>query len=267
LDNCVNPSIKAIVGTEYNTPVYQWQKSADNGTNWSNISGATADTYQPKLQEVSVGNQIRVLVANSSNNLLGTKCRISAPAKVVGCALPVKVSSFKAFLENTQVRLNWETAFEQNNFQFVIERSTNGSAFQEIGKIDGRGNSNEPTNYLFMDTNPMNGLNYYRLKQIDTNEKVYYSDIVSIRFNNPTIAEVQFYPNPVRSGEDIKLNVNLYQMKGLKLEIFDTMGNALQNTMLKSGENAISQNLKPGVYFLHFITLEGYKKVERLVIN
>ncbi|WP_222425313.1 hypothetical protein, partial [Planktothrix tepida] len=59
---------------------YQWQESADNGVTWTNISGATNNTFT--LSQAQVGKKVQVKV--SYTDLLGTAEIVnSSPTSVV----------------------------------------------------------------------------------------------------------------------------------------------------------------------------------------
>ena len=51
---------------------------------------------------------------------------------------------------------------------FVLERREEGTVFDEIYREKGRGTSQEFHAYEYLDLNPKPGLNYYRLKTVDT---------------------------------------------------------------------------------------------------
>ncbi|TAL60780.1 MAG: hypothetical protein EPN85_06465 [Bacteroidetes bacterium] len=75
---------------------------------------------------------------------LGTPCG-------AGCVLlPVELLSFSANCKNNSVKLYWQTASEQNNDYFEVERSTDGKIFESIGNAKGAGNSSTISNYEFV---------------------------------------------------------------------------------------------------------------------
>ena len=78
---------------------------------------------------------------------------------------------------------------EEDADYFVIERSTNGYSFEEIGQVMALGTVYGPQGYGFKDNSPLNGANYYRLKQVDYNGNYMYSPIVSasIKSNIPEL--------------------------------------------------------------------------------
>ena len=82
--------------------------------------------------------------------------------------LPIELSDFSVRKKNAAaVELNWTTSSEINNDFFTIEKSRNGFDFLEIGMLDGQGQSNSNNHYRFIDEQPYEGYNYYRLKQTD----------------------------------------------------------------------------------------------------
>jgi len=97
-------------------------------------------------------------------------------------ALPITLTSFTAQKVEDQTLLKWETASELNNEFFTMEQSFDGRNWSDIGRIEGQGTKDTPTEYEFIDKNPINGTNFYRLKQTDFDGEFTYSDIVSVDF-------------------------------------------------------------------------------------
>lgn len=98
--------------------------------------------------------------------------------------LPVKLLYFTAENINGKLTLLWSTAIEINNLGFVIERSTDLSLWKNIGFIEGNGYSNTIINYDFVDDSPINGINYYRLKQIDNNNNYEIHNTIAVLWSN-----------------------------------------------------------------------------------
>lgn len=96
--------------------------------------------------------------------------------------VPVKLSSFTAEKVNTTTLLQWSTATEINSKNFEVQRSADGKEFKTIGVVQAKGNSTNQTNYSFTDAVPINGINYYRLKQVDVNGKFEYTNIIQVNF-------------------------------------------------------------------------------------
>lgn len=97
--------------------------------------------------------------------------------------LPVELLYFDGRLnKNKKVDLTWATASEINNDYFNIERSQDGKNWETIDRVEGAGNSNQKLNYQTKDSNPYEGVSYYRLKQTDFDGSFEYSNIVSINY-------------------------------------------------------------------------------------
>ena len=94
--------------------------------------------------------------------------------------LPVGISRFTAQKLQQTVLLNWTTEQEQNSSHFKIERSADGSKFELTGTVAARGIAASATNYSFTDIAPLPGTNFYRLKQMDRDQKFSYFTIAKI---------------------------------------------------------------------------------------
>lgn len=176
--------------------------------------------------------------------------------------LPVELLSFTAQLRNGQVNLNWVTASEKNNRGFEIQRSQDGKIFSTIAYKEGRGTTSARTSYDAVDKQPLAGLSYYRLKQLDADGAVSFSPPVAIK--NAGLAEATFYPNPT-SGP---LTISLPQAQtenGLKVSITDLTGRVMvQQALSPSGEVDMSK-LQAGTYI---VTVgEGNTKITRKVVK
>lgn len=96
-------------------------------------------------------------------------------------SLPIELLYFTADkLSCGTNSLIWETASESNNDRFEVERSSDGITFIKVGTVKGAGTSTSRNKYNLTDYNPIQELNYYRLKQIDLDGSFTYSNIISI---------------------------------------------------------------------------------------
>jgi hypothetical protein len=143
----------------------------------------------------TAGHLLAQGITGSNGTLEGFALTGASSNFVVGVpavGLPVELLSFNGKNTGESNLLTWQTAGELNNSHFFIERSTDGTIFQEIGKVKG---NNKPSIYEFYDNQPY-ALNYYRLKQIDFDGTESLSKIISIAQNGNENGLV-FYPNPV----------------------------------------------------------------------
>ncbi|HWB26527.1 MAG TPA: T9SS type A sorting domain-containing protein [Chitinophagaceae bacterium] len=161
----------------------------------------------------------------------------------VSSVLPVQLSFFTATAVKNAVALNWVTASEINNSYFTVERSGNNSNFTAIGIVPGKGNATQPQQYSYVDAQPLNGDNFYRLKQVDKDGRYSYSKTVRVTIGNAPY--IIAYPNPA---------VNTVKIGGLtaaSLAIVDASGKTIrQYNATGSGYTMNIQNLAAGIYFI-----------------
>ncbi len=173
---------------------------------------------------VDGGNGGSKIVINGTPVWDGGDGQINGPAYVEDGStgfesgvLPIQLISFDAQHSGQTVMITWSTASEINNDYFTIERSTGSFDFKEIGTVYGAGNSSEIQDYDFVDTDPLLGVSYYRLKQTDYDGKFTYSDIVAVELdagfyineNGPTLL---LFPNPT-TNENINVKLQGYDLK------------------------------------------------------
>ncbi|MBS1619373.1 MAG: T9SS type A sorting domain-containing protein [Bacteroidetes bacterium] len=121
-------------------------------------------------------------------------------------ALPVKLISFDAQQTNdNRIQLQWATASEINNDHFDVERSADAQAWSKIAEVKGAGNTNEMQQYALTDRQPLSGINYYRLRQVDYDGKYEYSDIAAAEISTAAAITMTVYPNPAAAGKGLNI--------------------------------------------------------------
>ncbi len=177
-----------------------------------------------------------------------------------GGVIPVELISFNASLINSSIELDWTTATEINNYGFNIERSTNKKDWDVISFIQGNGTTTEVKTYSFIDN--ISGINstklYYRLKQIDYDGRVEYSDIVEVELISFSYELSQNYPNPFNPA--CKIRFSLSEANHVVLKVFNSLGQEVSemvNKYLPAGiyEHEFSgENFTSGIYFYKIVT-------------
>ena len=110
--------------------------------------------------------------------------------------LPVELTRFAAVRRAGVVELTWATASEQNSAYFAVERSAAGRDFTEVTRVTAAGNSVIEQRYATTDAKPLTQTSYYRLRQVDRDGRIAYSDIVAVRGGAGPVEPVSVYPNP-----------------------------------------------------------------------
>ena len=171
--------------------------------------------------------------------------------------LPIELLSFTAKNFDDFNLVEWVTKTETNNNYFTLERSADGNEFEFLGNIQGAGNSVSSINYSFKDLHPLDGTNYYRLKQTDFNGEFKYSNVIAVQAKSDNVLQVKsLRPNPAK--ELIYLDIYSQENISIQVVIHDVMGNTVdsKNVMLTEGMNTIQNNLndyKSGFYFVSVI--------------
>lgn len=173
-----------------------WNMTASGGTGLQSVipAGGNAGNFEPPLA-VSTGDQYIICFSNYSSATTTVPLDFGGTA-VVGCfplMLPVELVSFSAVETNGMAELQWTTLSESNNDFFEVLHEDALGNWKTIGVIDGNGTTQAASNYLHLHRAPHNGLNYYRLKQVDFNGVFAYSEIEVVRIEG---GNYFIYPNP-----------------------------------------------------------------------
>ncbi|UZR96761.1 T9SS type A sorting domain-containing protein [Chondrinema litorale] len=173
--------------------------------------------------------------------------------------LPVQLISFNATVKNQKnALLSWQTASETNNKGFEIQRSGDGYNFESIGFVKGNQNTQTNTSYSFVDEN-LNGLYYYRLKQIDKDNSIFYSRVVKVRIERQDELSVIAFPNTLQD----KLQLSVNNAVGTKINI--SIINAEGKIAMKKQHASDALNtkytidvasLQSGIYFVKVSTID-----------
>jgi len=152
------------------------------------------------LKNLSNGLTFRIYGQNA-NTYLGVVYfdQIVINGTVTSFVLPVSLTYFTANYEGKSVNLAWETAWEKNSKEFIIERSTDLFEFNSIGTLTAGGDASGRLQYNFTDETPLSGVSYYRLKMMDKDQDYNYSSTRDIIIKSNSVA-LQVSPNPISSG-------------------------------------------------------------------
>jgi len=120
--------------------------------------------------------------------------------------LSVNWGYFTPSINGNTVTLKWETKSETDNSHFVVERSLDGKSFTKVAEQQSKGPQGAA--YQAVDQNPAQGINYYRVQQVDRDGKSSYSEVKSVRFLGNNQATFFVYPNPVKNNITLNYSSN-----------------------------------------------------------
>ncbi|MFD2515751.1 T9SS type A sorting domain-containing protein [Pontibacter locisalis] len=233
---------RELNGVNANTGAHLWGASADDG------NGYTLNTWT-----------YGYTFTKNESLVFTYECNMGV--------LPVTIASFKVKPDYEGVRLDWSTAMELNNKFFVVERSSDGKVFEEIGQIAGKGTTHSKISYSYLDSEAPAGVVYYRLKQVDTDYSFSYSNVkmVYVAAKDPR-AKAVAYPNPV-SSDLLKLDLSMLPNGVYELNVHDASGRKVKQTSTVDGGKIHlldTSRLPAGFLFLELIGTESKQTLQIL---
>ena len=159
---------------------------------------------------------------------------------------------------NDIVNLSWQTASELNNQGFVIQRSNDNMNWENIGFVNGAGNSNLLKEYSYNDNNPEE-INYYRLKQLDYDGKVNLSDVKYYR--KAIVNDISIYPNPASNSFKL-LGVSSSDID--EVVVYNAVGSMVL-TITNDFNTIDISSLHYGIYFIRIYQLDGSYIIRKFI--
>lgn len=244
--------------------------------NFTILSNPTSDKLQ-LVSTVDIYKNCKLAWGESRLDAGGIYAQdINPDGQLGNSVLPVELVSFSANVSNNSVTLNWKTATELNNAGFEVQRkqvlgqqlSICNSEWNVLSFVNGNGTTSESHSYSFSDNELSTGKYMYRLKQIDFDGTVTYSNEVEVYVGLPqTFSLEQNYPNPFSKGGStsggnpttkIKYAVSSVQnidVIDVSLKIYDILGNEICTLVEQkqfAGDYEVEFNassLPSGIYF------------------
>ena len=209
------------------------EKSTDGGTSWTEQTSGTSVT----LFGIVFADALTGYAVGENGTILKT---------VSGGIIPVELTSFRAQLEEREVKLSWQTVTETNNSGFFVQRKI-GSHWENLDFVQGYGTTSETHSYDYLDN--LSDLNYqgkvyYRLKQVDYDGGTDYSSRVEVTYEpkpNDYVLD-QNYPNPFNPVTSIKYSIP--EGSHVKLTVYDLLGNQV--------ETLVDEYKSAGTYSVNF---------------
>lgn len=244
--------------------------STDNGANWTVCNTGLGGT-PGKL--INCGTYLYLADAGAFPT--------GVWRRLVSDALPVQLAMFTGSLVPPNgVRLDWTTLSEINNYGFEVQKSTSaqeGYSTLHNSFIPGHGTTNEPRHYTWTDSSATAGSWYYRLKQIDLDGTVHYSEgirvdvLTSVEENTlpRAFSLLQNYPNPFNPTTTIKFQIP--STSHVTLKVYDVLGRevaTLADEVQEAGYKSVTfdaSGLSSGVY-VYRLQAGGFASVRRMIV-
>lgn len=186
----------------------------------------------------------------------------------VGISLPAKFGTIHLTAQNNNTaKITWQVFAEISTNYYVIEQSSNGYSFKEVGSEKAAG----ATEYSVGNISILNGVNYFRIKAVDKNGTSLYSNIVKL-MNNKNEINYSIYPNPTR-GNTITLNIANQLTEKYFVQVIDIAGKVVySNTVNHAAGSAnytltLSNIIHSGVYMFNLVNSKGEVASSKLIIQ
>ena len=165
--------------------------------------------------------------------------------------LPVELLDFTAVPVKDKVKLSWVTASESNNSHYVVERTVDQSSFDYISRVESRGPSSSTLEYYTWDNSPLDGKQYYFLRQHDIDGQVRSYGPVSVEFKKDVFDIITATTASSDKGVTVVFNYN--STEPYNYSIVDMTGRVIVakgNNSAEPGANVIDipASLSKGVY-------------------
>lgn len=228
-----------------------------DGFNWVNFGGL--GTYGAST--TTAGSLVWTGLTNSFGPFSLASTTINNP-------LPIYLNYLNGYKLNNHNYLTWKVTCTNNpNATMKLERCADGKKFKEINSITADAlRCQQPFDYI--DTDPLTGMIYYRLKMIDAFGKVTYSSTIALLNKESGFDIVGLLPNLVNSNA--VLNVTASQKTKMDVVVTDIAGKQVQKISfnLIAGSNQFNlnfSNLSAGTYQITGYTVFGKSRTVRFV--
>ena len=176
--------------------------------------------------------------------------------------LPLRITAFNARQEGTKdVLLTWEVSSEQGVSHYSIEKSLDGSNWKTITIVLVLSENGEGKSYSVKDSDIYRGVSYYRLKQTDIDEQIFYSSTRMINIKQ-TVKQTLTMTNPFNHSIKVQFESQTDNIAELKLT--DLSGKIIIYRIVRTheGNNVFQMDglsaLAPGVYIMHVLNGTNY---------
>lgn len=241
---------------------YQWSPAG-------NLSDPNLESPVFSSNGLPVSTVTSTVTVTDQNNCSNTA---DVTVHIVDCSIlldleqPLTLLNFNGEKADRANLLQWSVANEELIHHYELERSKDGIQFNSIYRVEAWNNV-DYRNYNYLDQSPGNGLKYYRLKLIGSDESIEYSSIVAIDRKGENANDFLIYPNPVE--DEIQIEFVLENPEELNFKLENPLGQIVLQKRLKfnSGLNLFKielGELSAGTYLLN-ISTENFHKEQKLI--
>lgn len=182
--------------------------------------------------------------------------------------LAISFNNFEAVkINDNTAKLSWAFHTDQNQVTFEVERMVEGAGFVTLKKLTGVDSKLGQNIFQFEDQKPQAGNNYYRIKSIDKDGLVKYTEVKMLRFANLDKEGLKIFPNPVSTTLNLDFEVEADATASIM--VFNNAGAMLKQQSLKVTKGRQHQTLNvadlpTGVYHVS-VMVNGIKQAKTFI--
>ncbi|MGV3548113.1 MAG: T9SS type A sorting domain-containing protein, partial [Pedobacter sp.] len=250
-------SFAALDAKTTNSADFTLGATASSGLAVSYTSSNTniAEVYQDNSVwkvKIKAAGSVVITASQSGNGDYAAASAVVQTLVITEGVLPVQLTNYTAKVVNQTAKLDWSVSSERDNRKFVIYRSGDDNQFAEIGGVASLGNTSTNRNYFFVDKQPLNGNNYYKLVQVDLDGKPTELGVKPLNFILSAV-HVSVYPNPTKERVNVTFEAGKYNRAALS----SIEGKVLKSFELSAQHDQLAIDLSAYSIGTYFIRLTG----------
>ncbi len=198
---------------------------------------------------------------------------LPSSATIGAIILPVNWLSFDVVKQGSDGLLNWAVANEDANHHYELQRSTNNTSFTTIATVNKSTNGSTAYNYIDAGINNLSAsVLYYRIKQVDINGRISYSDTRTLRLDIKG-GQINIFPNPVKDGFYVNIPFTNPDSRKVKLNLISSNGQLISSKQITTAQasnyyfDIKDKNLAAGNYNLQIIFEEKIMDTKKLFVS
>ncbi|MEO6732367.1 MAG: T9SS type A sorting domain-containing protein [Ferruginibacter sp.] len=223
------------------------------------------------LEDSYTGKQVPLSMTATSNHDFTVTADIKSAAisrfrivfkQVASGPLPVTYKSIRAYRQAENIAVEWKVENETNIVKYEVEKSADGVSFDKVGITPARGANSTNATYSWMDANPLNGNNFYRVRSVNVEGRSEYSMIVKIdtEVKNSVIT---IFPNPITDNK-IGLQFRNVIAGDYYIRLMNSNGQVLLTTTVSALASSTAKNISTGnklISGLYHLEVTGPDKI------
>lgn len=185
----------------------------------------------------------------------------------VSTLLATKIISFDGHKQDDDNLLTWSVADEKNVEHYVLEYSNNAMDFSPLTQVTAVNSGSAVQNYSYTHLHPGNGVKYYRLKTVNNNGAIEYSNTIVLSRGDENLGGVAVYPNPTKGSFFVEFEMDI--KSEMFYDIKDVIGQSIRKGKVETtvGLNKIELSLEdfPAASYIVELTINGQRAQRKLI--